>query len=162
MVAFNLREQRVVYERKNTARIDFAALASAIQSPTSFTIDYRLLKDRLSETHFVTKLLIDHLGAKTDSPDAIIIVGPKVVLDRKVPLDSLRAGGAAGCPIFYLNYNPDPANEPWSDSLGAALKVYKQAVSYNIVLPHDFGVAVKDILSRIAKPSTSGMSRTTR
>jgi hypothetical protein len=158
LVAFNLRGQKVVYQQEAADKIDFSALTSALLSPTASTIDYRLLQDRLSETHFVTKLLTDQLGAGTQSPDAIIIVGPKVTLDRKVPLESLKAGGAAMCPIFYLNYNPNPADEPWADTIGSALKAYKQAMSYNIQLPHDLGVAMKKMLSRIVKAPTSTVS----
>ena len=94
----------------------------------------------------------------TLNPDAIIIVGPKVTLDRKVPLESLRAGGVAMCPIFYLNYNPNPVDEPWADTIGSALKAYKHAMSYNIQLPHDLGVAMKKMFSRIVKAPTSTVS----
>ena len=158
LVAFNLRGQKVVYQQEEANKIDFSALTNAWWSPAGSTIDYRFLQDRLSETHFVTKLLTDQLGARTQSPDAIIIVGPKVTLDRKVPLESLRAGGVAMCPIFYLNYNPNPVDEPWADTIGSALKAYKQAISYNIQFPHDLGVAMKKMLSRIVKAPTSRVS----
>jgi len=155
LVAFNLREQRILYRQDAADRIDFAALAKAAQSPKAGTIDYRLLQDPRSETRFVTRLLTDQLGAQTESPDAIIIAGLKVLLDRNVPLESLKAGGAAKCPIFYLNYNPEPIDEPWGDTIGSALKAYKGALAYNIMLPRDLGIAMRDILSRIAKRSTS-------
>lgn len=158
LVAFNLRGQKVVYQQEEANKIDFSALTNALWSPAGSTIDYRFLQDRLSETHFVAKLLTDQLGAQTQSPDAIIIVGPKVTLDRKVPLESLRAGGVAMCPIFYLNYNPNPVDELWDDTIGSALKAYKQALSYNIQLPHDLGVEMKKMLSRIVKARTSTVS----
>lgn len=150
LVAFNLREQKIVYRRENADQIDFFALEKAIQSPTVGTIDISLLRDPHSETHFVTRLLTDQLGAQTASPDAIIIVGPKVTLNRKVPLESLRAKGSAMCPVFYLNYNSNP-NEPWPDTIGSALKAYKGALAYNIVFPRDMGFAMRDLLSRIVK-----------
>jgi hypothetical protein len=100
LVAFNLRGQKVVYQQEAADKIDFSALTSALLSPTASTIDYRLLQDRLSETHFVTKLLTDQLGAGTQSSDAIIIVGPKVTLDRKVPLESLKREAPPYAPSF--------------------------------------------------------------
>jgi hypothetical protein len=151
LVAFNLREQRIIYHQEDGDRIDFAALDKAAQSPTAGTISYSLLTDPRSETHFVTKLLTDQLGAQTSSPDAIIIVGPKVTLEKKVPLDPLKEGGAAACPIFYLNYNPNPFEEPWRDTIGSALKAYKGAMAYDIVMPRDLGAAMRDMLSRIGK-----------
>jgi hypothetical protein len=155
LVAFNLREQRIVYRQDAADRIDFAALAKAAQSPRAGTIDYRLLQDPRSETRFVTRLFNDQLGAQAESPDAIIIAGLKVSLDRDVPLESLKARGAARCPIFYLNYNPEPIDEPWGDTIRSALKAYKGALAYNIMLPRDLGIAMRDILSRIAKRPTS-------
>ena len=157
VVAFNLREQRIVYRQDNADRVDFVALRRTLQSPTAGTIDFYLLDDPQSETHFVTRLLTDQLGAHADSPDAIVIVGPKVRLDRKVPLESLKVKGSVMCPLVYLNYNSDPVKEPWPDTIGLALKAYKGALTYNIVLPRDVGVAIRELLSRIVKrPASHG------
>ena len=89
----------------------------------------------------MTRLLTDQLGTQNESPDAIIIAGIKVLLDKKVPLEPLKEGGEARCPIFYLNYNPDPIDQPWGDTIGSALKAYKGALAYNIILPKDLGNA---------------------
>ena len=166
LVAFNLREQKIVHQQGNAEKIDFSQLGQAIQSRTAGAVNYRLLQDRRSETHFVTKLLTDQLGAAAASPDAIIILGPKVTLENKVPLEPLKERGAVPCPIFYLNYNPNPFSEPWRDTIGSALKAYKAAVAYNILLPRDWGAAMRDMLSRIAKrpasePAISSILRAT-
>ena len=150
LVACNLRDQKIIYRQEKVDQVDFRALERAMQSPTAGTIDIRLLRDPQSETHFVTRLLTDQLGAQTDPPDAIVIVGAKVSLDRKIPLDSLKAKGSAMCPVFYLNYNSNPT-EPWPDTIGAALKAYKSAATYNIVLPRDVGGAMKELLARIVR-----------
>jgi hypothetical protein len=152
LVAFNLREQKIVYRQSNE-HIDFVKLGLAVQSRTAGTINYHLLQDRQSETHFVTKLFTDQLGAAAASPDAIIILGRKVTLDKKVPLEPLKEGGAASCPIFYLNYNPKPMDNPWRDTLSSALKAYKGAVEYEIAMPRDWGEAMRDMLSLISKTS---------
>jgi hypothetical protein len=112
------------------------------------------LRDPQSETHFATRLLTDQLGPQTDSPDAIVIVGPKVSLDRKVSLDSLKANGSAMCPVFYLNYSPN-LEEPWPDTIGSALKAYKGAATYNITFPRDVGIAMRKLLSQIVKRPNS-------
>ena len=158
LVAFNLREQKIVHRQDNAEKIDFGQLGQAVQSRTAGALNYHLLQDRRSETHFLTKLLTDQLGAEAASPDAIIILGPKVTLEKKVPLEPLKEGGAAPCPIFYLNYNPNPFDEPWPDTIGSALKAYKRAVAYNILLPRDLGVAIGDMLSRIGKRPSSEAS----
>jgi hypothetical protein len=154
LVAFNLRDQKIIYREVKEDQVDFLALERAMQSATTGTIDISLLRDPQSETHFVTGLLADQLAAQADPSDAIVIVGAKVSLDRKIPLDSLKAKGSAACPVFYLNYNSNP-NEPWPDTIGAALKAYKGATTYNIALPRDVAGAMKELLSRIVKrPST--------
>ena len=154
LVAFNVREQRIIYRQDNAEKIDFAAIGKAVQAPTAGTVNYHLLQDKQSETHFITKLLTDQLGPQTVSPDAIIIVGPKVTLEKKVPLDPLKQRGATSSPIFYLNYNSNPIDEPFHDTIGSALKAYRGAFSYNIVLPRDLGSAIRDMLFRMGKQPT--------
>lgn len=155
VVGFNLRAQKIVYREEVADRIDFGALSRAAQLPAAGTVDYRLLRDTQSETRFVTTLLTDQLGARTDPSDAIIIIGRKVTLEKKVSLEPLKMGGRAPHPIFYLNYNPNPVDQPFPDTIGSALRAYKGALAYNIVLPRDFGVALRDMLFRIVKRPTS-------
>jgi hypothetical protein len=150
VMAFNLREQKIVYRQEKAERIDFLALEKATLSRTSGTIDISRLRDPQSETRFVTGLLADELGAQADSPDAIVIVGAKVSLDRNIPRNSLKARGSAICPVFYLNYTANPL-EAWPDTIGSALKAYKGAAVYNIVFPRDLGLAMRELLSRIGR-----------
>lgn len=63
----------------------------------------------------------------------------------------LRAAGAAPCPIFYLNYNPNPFEDPFPDTIGSALKAYRAASKYDIVRPHDLGAALRGILIHLPK-----------
>jgi hypothetical protein len=151
LLAFNLREQKIVDRQENAGKIDFGQLGRALQSRTAGTLDYHLLQDPLSETHFTTKLLTEQLGAAADSPDAIIIIGPKVTLEKRVPLDLLKQAGTAACPIFYLNYIPNPFDDPWRDTIGSAVKAYRNAVTHDILAPRDLGSAMRDILARIGK-----------
>jgi hypothetical protein len=75
-----------------------------------------------------------------------------------VPTGPLKKGGAIACPIFYLNYNPSPFDNPWRDTIGYALKAYRSAVRYDIAMPRDFASAMNDILSRIGKQTTGETS----
>jgi len=151
VVAFNLQAQKILYRQECADKIDFAALSKVAQLPSAGTVNYRLLRDSQSETHFVTTLLTDQLRPQTAPLDAVIIVGRKVTLEKKVSLDQLKTGGRAPFPIFYLNYNPNPFDQPFADAIGSALKTYKGALAYNIVLPRDLGVALSDMLLRIRK-----------
>jgi hypothetical protein len=151
LVAFNLRGQQIVYRQDDTRNIDFAALGKALRASASGTIPYRLLRDKQSETRFAEKLLTDELGGGPPSADAIFIVGPKVILDKELPLEALREAGAARCPIFYLNYIPNPFGEPWRDTIGSALRAYKSSLAWNISFPRDMRSALKELLSRMSE-----------
>ncbi len=155
LVAFNLRAQKIVHQQADVEQIDFSALGKALTAESG-TIDYRLLQDKKSEAHFVTNLLIEQLGRKTAPQDAIVIMGPKMTLEKMVSVEMLRAGGAALCPIFYLNYNPDPREDPFPDTIGSALKAYSAASKYEIERPFDFGAAMSDMLIRLGKQPASG------
>jgi hypothetical protein len=145
LIAFNLSAQKIVYERNDREQIDFAALGKTLDTQPVATIDYHLLQDKNSEVHFLTNLLVNQLGARATSQDAIIILGPKVSLERKVPVQMVRAGGEAPCPIFYLNYNPDPFEGPFRDTISLALKAYTEVSKFDIARPADFGAAMKNI-----------------
>jgi hypothetical protein len=151
LLAFNMREQKIVYTENNVAKVDYSAVEHALRASKAGTIAYRLLLDPLSETKFLTQLLTKQLRIREPSADAIVIVGAKVTLQKRVPLRPLRENESPSCPIYYLNYNPDPSEQPWSDTIGSALKAYRTAVAYNLISPSDLAAAVKDILSRTGK-----------
>lgn len=151
LVAFNMQEERVIYREDNVDRIDFPALGEAVSAIKLGTVDFRKLQDPLSGTRFLTGLLTEQLGPRqSPEPDAIIITGPKLMLDKRVPQDVLKEAGRAKCPIFYLNYNFNPRTTPWRDAIGSALRVYK-GLEYTITLPRDLGTAMADMMFRMSK-----------
>jgi hypothetical protein len=150
VIAFNMQEQRVIYREDNVERINFPALGEAVSGIHLGTVDYRRLQDPQSGTRFLTSLLTEQLGPQNPEPDAIIITGPKLMLEKKIPSDVLKEAGRANCPIFYLNYNFNPRNNPWRDAIGSALKFYR-GLEYSISLPHDLGSALTDMMFRLSK-----------
>ncbi len=151
VVAFNMQEERVIYREENVERIDFPALGEAVHSIKLGMVDYRKWQDPQSSTRFLTTLLTEQLGPRQQPvPDAIIITGPKLMLDKKIPQDALKQAGRANCPIFYLNYNFNPRSHPWRDAIGTALKAYK-GLEYSISLPRDLGAAVTDMMFRLGR-----------
>ncbi len=150
VIAFNMQEQRVIYREDNVERINFPALGEAVSGIHLGTVDYRHLQDSQSGTRFLTSLLTEQLGPQNPEPDAIIITGPKLMLEKKIPSDVLKEAGRANCPIFYLNYNFNPRNNPWRDAIGSALKFYR-GLEYSISLPRDLGSALTDMMFRLSK-----------
>ncbi len=153
LVAFNMQEQRVIYQAQDASQLDFPALGRALGEVRPGVIDYSLLIDKNSATRFVTKLLSTHLAENEHAPDAVLLVGPKLFLDSKVPKEAIDVISESRVPVFYLNYVGSPNAMPWRDSLGDAVKAYG-GKEFRITFPKDLGAALAEILRRLeaAKP----------
>jgi hypothetical protein len=86
-----------------------------------------------------------------DRPDAVIIAGPKVMLENGLPQDTLKQlGDNVKYPVFYMNYNLNPQANPWRDAIGNAVR-YLKGVEFTISRPRDLFYAWSDIIGRIVK-----------
>src|ERR1700744_501018 len=148
IVAFNLNEQRIVYRQDDADQIDFPKLGSALASLKLGVIDYKKLADPHSETAFLTNLIVSEL-AKNDA-DAVIFAGPKVSLDENVPVDTLKDLSNISYPVFYMNYNLSPQQNPWRDPIGNVVKRLRGS-EYTITRPRDLWASWTDIMSRVVK-----------
>ena len=147
IVAFNMTEQRVLYRQDDADQIDFPALGNAVQSLAPGRVDFKKLAVKNSETDFLTSLLQTELKGQ---PDAVILAGPKVMLDESVPADSLKTLEDIHYPVFYMNYNLEPQRNPWRDAIGNAVKKLR-GYEYTISRPKDLWTAWSDIMARIVK-----------
>lgn len=150
LVAFNMQEQKVIYQQDDSSRIDFPALGRALQSIHLGTVAVNQLAAKHSDTDFLASLLQQQVAPGPQTPDAMIIAGPKVMLDADVPASTLKAAATAGFPIFYLNYNRDPQSIPWRDTISKAVRSLRGS-EYTITEPRDLYTAVNDIVSRVVK-----------
>ncbi len=148
IVAFNLNEQRIVYRQDDADQIDFPKLGSALASLKLGVIDYRKLADPHSEAAFLTNLIVSEL-AKNDA-DAVIFAGPKVSLDENIPVDTLKDLSSVSSPVFYMNYNLSPQQNPWRDPIGNVVKRLRGS-EYTITRPRDLWTSWTDIMSRVVK-----------
>jgi hypothetical protein len=148
VVAFNMTEQRVIYRQEEADRIDFPGLGKALSSVKLGMVDYRALADPHSGSAFLSKLVFDELG--NNKADAVIFAGPKVGLDDNVPPDSLKELPSVPYPVFYMNYNLSPAQNPWRDPIGNVVK-HLRGYEYTISRPRDLWNSWSDIMSRIVK-----------
>ncbi|MBV6432714.1 MAG: hypothetical protein IANPNBLG_02856 [Bryobacteraceae bacterium] len=158
ITAFNMSEEKVIYREDNVTKIDFPALGKAVRGIHTGTVGYRQLADPDSKTRFLASLLTEHVGLKgagprSSDPDAIILVGPKVMLDRKLDKEAIEENAQTRVPVFYLNYNPDPTGNPWKGAIDSVLKAYR-GLAYTITAPRDFGSALADMTARL-KPGTA-------
>lgn len=149
IVAFNLQEQRVVYRQEEGDKIDFPKLGEALNSLKLGTIDFTKLANKQGETEFLTELIKSE-ATKEKVPDALIFAGPKAMLDSNIPQGELKEVGEPAFPVFYLNYNLNPQQTPWRDTIGHAVRFFK-GQEFTISKPRDLWFAVSEIVSRIVK-----------
>ena len=148
LVAFNMNEQRIVYRQEDSDRIDFPALGKALSSLKFGMVDVRKLNDPHSGSDFLQKLVMTELS--NVKSDAVIFAGPKISFDDNVPSDSLKDLASVPYPVFYLNYNLTPVQNPWRDPIGNIVKRLR-GYEYTIARPRDLWTSWSDIMSRIAK-----------
>jgi len=150
VVAFNMQEQRVIYRQEGASQIDFPALGEALRSINLGTVDLKRLGQKHGDTEFLTNLISHEIKDNQEKPDAVIIAGPKVMLDDSVSQDSLKQIGDLNYPVFYMNYNLNPQAVPWRDAIGNAVK-YLKGAEFTITRPRDLFFAWTEIIGRIVK-----------
>jgi hypothetical protein len=148
LLAFNMHESRVVYRQEAAAQIDFPALGKALQTMHLGTVNLQNLA-KSSEADFLEGLIQSEVSP-TSHPDAVIFAGPKAMLETDVPQQDLRRIGDIECPVFYLNYNLDPAAVPWKDSISHAIHAFR-GVEFTISRPRDVWFSTEDVLARILR-----------
>ncbi len=149
VVAFNMNDQRIVYRQDNSDQINFPELGKALSSLKLGMVDYKKLSDKYSENDFLTKLIQEELG--NNKTDAVIFAGPKVMLDGPAPAETVnREMPAVPFPVFYMNYNLTPNQNPWRDSIGTVVKRLR-GYEYTISRPRDLWVAWSEIMGHIVK-----------
>lgn len=153
IVAFNLHERRVVYRQDDADRIDFPKIGEALETLQLGTIDMKRLAEKNGETDFLTALITKEIRTGSQ-PDALIFAGPKAMLNENVPADSLKDVGEVEYPVFYMNYNLNPQQVPWKDSISHAVRFFK-GYEYTISRPRDLWFAVSEMVGRIVKSKHS-------
>lgn len=149
VVAFNVQEQRVLYRQSSAEKIDFPALGRAIEGIEPGKVDLKQLSQKHGEISFLTDLVKKEVAA--DHPDAVIFVGPKVLLDDSVPEEELRPLATdVTYPVFYMNYTLNPQATPWKDAIAKAIRPFR-GTEFSISRPRDLWFAVSEVVSRIVK-----------
>ena len=154
VVAFNVQEQRVLYRQSSAERIDFPALGRAIQDVEPGKVDLKQLSQKHGEVSFLADLIKKEIA--NDRPDAVIFVGPKVLLDDSVPEEELKPLATdVNYPVFYMNYNLNPQAQPWKDAIAKAIRPFR-GTEFSISRPRDLWFAVSEVVSRIVKSKQGG------
>ena len=114
-------------------------------------MDLKRLSQKHGDSELLTSFIAQEMKEDKDRPDAVIIAGPKVMLDSSLPPDTLKQiGDNVKYPVFYMNYNLNPLANPWRDAIGSAVR-YLKGVEFTISRPRDLFFAWSEIIGRIVK-----------
>jgi hypothetical protein len=149
LVAANVQSEQVLYRQHDSVAIDLWAVGKAVKSLELATVDLRVLGRKHGEAEFLVNLIQEEIRDR--HPDALIVVSPKVVVDGGTPRELLDRLGEAGCPLFYMNYNPETQDNPWRDMIGTIVKRLR-GVEYTIRWPRDVVMAWSQVAARLPKP----------
>ncbi len=148
VTAISANQEKVVYDVSRSSRIDFKALGEAVEHVAAGMVDFSSLSDPESGGRFLAGVLNNALSVGEDRADAIIILGPKVERDERIPEKLLDIDGKRP-PTFHFGYNRNPRSYPWRGAIGNALKS-RGLVEYTIARPKDFGAALADLVHRLS------------
>jgi len=150
LVAFSMQEQKVIYRQDSASQIDFPGLGKAVNGVTLGTVSLDQLSRKNSETEFLVDLIKAELGVQA-KPDAVVFAGPKVMLDSNPSKEALQEPASeVDFPVFYMNYNLNPQQVPWTDAIGRAVKMFK-GTEFTISRPRDLWNSVTEMIARVVK-----------
>ena len=110
LTAFNLDQQRQVFQEENFTRHSFRKLFRSLQDLELGSVSYRNLR-RGGWSEMLANLL--NTGARRENPpEAIIFLGPSARILDKLPKEMLSSSCENnGPPIFYFKFSATPGNE---------------------------------------------------
>ena len=150
ITAFNLEQQRVLFEQENIREINFASLKKAIEALTLGTVTVNQLTEKDAEARFLIRLAAEKTERKHS--DTVIFLGPRVMEESNASRDLLKQLGDARCPVFYLTYISEPRSSSWSDLIGSAVRHWRGR-EFSINRPTDLVSAWSKIMSQLGTNS---------
>lgn len=152
IVAFNLKDREVFFRQEGAAVPDFGGLYRAIESLNNNEVTVESLKPE-SDVRFLTEMVLQEVAASEDHVDAVVFVGPRVPLRRKIPEEALESLGDAGPPVYYLKYRYTHHGAGWEDSISRVVKAAPEGEEYPILYPRDLWRSVEELIQRLSGSS---------
>ncbi len=159
LVAFHPYDRHVAYSTTRQPRLDFAGIGDAIRNMPAGVVGFDELKREDGDQEFLTEILNTALGPGSGPRDAVVVLGPKVDREARLPTGAIVAGGSLP-PIFQLAFNRNPRSYPWPGAIEAALRPLGLTL-YTVTRPQDFSRALENLLAAIdgADPLVRSESR---
>ncbi len=131
VVAFNLKDQRTIYEQRSERFVDYPELYHSISQLEGNEISVRALRAG-ADTDFLAELLVAEFGSAR-GVDAVILIGPYVETQQELAREAVAAVLEGPPPTYYLRYRMRPVGAGWGDAVtrfvewvdGRTLPIYR-------------------------------------
>ena len=160
LTAFNPYDRQIVYSAERHTKLDFPAIGRAIETMEVGTVDVAELADSEGEQLFLAEVINKALAPEDDPPDAVVVLGPKVDREGRIPEEMLLVERASS-PLFRIAFNVNPRSYPWPGALEMALQPFRLTV-YGVTRPQDYTRAVASMLGVIEQNAAYGPPRRPR
>jgi len=157
VVACSIKAQQVIYRQGDAASIDLQALGEALKSLNLARVDVKQLSVKNGEGEFLADVSVDAFNNR--QVDGVIFVSPTYPLDVDLSRETIGDLRRLDRPVFYLNYNLEPALFAWRDAIGRLVKRLG-GYEYTISRPRDLSTAWSEIVARMltsrSQPAVGG------
>ncbi len=146
LIAFNLEQQREVFRRDRFNGDAFPELAQALEDLELGTVPYRVLERQQGWSQLLASLSNDQVSAE-EPPDAVIFLGPRTRVARRVPEDMLKPAKGNGPQFFYIEYF-----STWGDEFPDTIDYLTSARNgtiFKIHSPGDLAQAIRKIQQQL-------------
>ncbi len=146
LVAFNLEQQREVFRRDRFDGSAFQELSDSLEDLELGTISYRVLERQQGWWRLLAGLSNEEARAETP-PDAVVFLGPRTRIARKIPEEILKAAKGSGPQFFYIEYF-----STWGEDFPDAIDYLTSArdgTSFKIHSPGELAQAIRKIQEQL-------------
>jgi hypothetical protein len=151
VTAFNLDQQRQIFQEENFTRHSFRNLFRSLQDLELGTVSYRSLSP--NGWYRLLSNMVAAERTRENPPDAIIFLGPSIRILDKLPREMLSSCESSGRPIFYLKFSAVPGND-FPDAIHHLTNACHGTV-FTLHNPGDFAEAIAKVQRKI-RPEMAG------
>jgi hypothetical protein len=145
VIAFNLEQQKIVFEDNEFDRGGFRRLSSALEAMELGTISFRTLQVHKGWSYLLAKLANEE-AAKEGPAGAVIFLGPRIRILEKTPREMLTLTSEHP-PFFYFEYLPG-----WGDGYPDAINSLVNACNGTVLKSHspgEFAAAIQKLQNKL-------------
>jgi hypothetical protein len=142
VVAFSVKDQKILHRQAPSSRIDFPGLGDSIESLSPGTVDFETLR-RGSDLDFLDNLFRDELGDGEDF-DAVIFMGSDDRYGKRISRETIENLKEKRISVFYLRSMFDL----WRGAIGNSVRSLG-GKEFPTREPADLALAVDEIVMRL-------------